>query len=81
MEKLKTATGKIYNSDYLATIPSPPQAYMTVIGTSIAEVATVFSDPAETVQLWHGENYLAQYTHLVALVPENGAIKVVLAKE
>lgn len=81
MDTLKTATGKIYSSDYLATIPSPPQAYMTIIGAPMTEVATVFSDPAETVQLWHGENYLAQYTRLVALVPENGAIKVVLAKE
>lgn len=81
MEKLKTATGKTFDSDYLATIPYPAQAYIRVLNTPLATVATVFSNPAETVQLLHGEYYLAHYTRLVAIVPEQEAIKVVLAKE
>ena len=81
MEKLKTATGKEFNSDYLATIPVPAQAYIRILNTPLATVAAVFSNPAETVQLWHGEHYLAHYTHLVAIVPEVDAVKVVLAKE
>ena len=81
MEKLKTATGKTFESDYLATIPFPAQAYIRVMNTPLATVATVFGDPEETVQLFHGDHYLAHYTHLVAIVPESGAVKVVLAKE
>ena len=81
MEKLKTATGKTFDSDYLATIPQPAQAYIRVLNTPLATVATVFCDPMETVQLLHGGCYLANYTRLVAIVPEQGAVKVVLAKE
>lgn len=81
MEKLKTATGKKFDSDYLTTIPYPAQAYIRVLNTTLATVAAVFSDPAETVQLLHGGHYLANYTRLVAIVPEQEAIKVVLAKE
>jgi hypothetical protein len=44
-------------------------------------LAEVFGNREETIQLWHGENYLAMYTKLVALVPEGDAVKVVLAKE
>lgn len=81
MDKLITATGKEFNSDYLSAIPNPAQAYIRILNTPLATVATVFGDPMETVQLWHGKHYLAQYTHLVAIVPEADAIKVVLAKE
>lgn len=81
MDKVKTATGKTYDSDYLAVIPTPAQAYIRILNASLADVAVVFSNPKETIQLWHGEHYLAYYTHLVAIVPEADAVKVVLAKE
>lgn len=81
MDKVKTATGKTFDSDYLSVIPAPAQAYIRILNVHLAEVATVFSNPAETVQLWIGKNYLANYTRLVAIVPEADAIKVVLAKE
>lgn len=81
MDKIITATGRQFNCDYLAAIPSPAQAYIRILNTPLATVATVFSDPFETAQLWRGEHYLANYTHLVAIVPEGDAVKVVLAKE
>lgn len=81
MEEIKTATGKVMQSDYIAVIPSPKQAYIRIVGASLAQVAEVFSNPAETVQLRHGETYLSGYTHLVAIIPEAGAIKVALEKE
>lgn len=81
MEQIKTATGKALQSDYIAVIPSPKQAYIRIIGSSLTQVAEIFSNPAETVQLWHGETYLAGYTRLVAIIPEAGAIKVALEKE
>ena len=81
MEKLKTATGKEFSSDYISVIPTPAQAYIRILDASLATVAAVFGNPKETVQLWHGELYLAHYTHLVAIIPEMDGVKVVLAKE
>lgn len=81
MEKIKTATGKELDCSYVTTMRDPDQAYIRICGRSLAEVAAVFSDPAETMQLWFGETYLAQYTRLIALIPEDGCIRVCLAKE
>ena len=81
MDKIRTATGKEFRSDYLSTIPFPAQTFFRVLDTPLATVAAVFSDPKETVQLWYEDYYLAQYTHLVAIAPEGDAIKVILAKE
>lgn len=81
MEKVKTATGKEFDTDYYATIPAPAQAFIRLLNTSLVMVASVFGDPRETVQLWCGEHYLAHYNTLVAIVPEGDAIKVCLAKE
>ena len=81
MEHLRTATGKEFDSDYLATIPMPELLYTRVIGKSFAEIAAVFSDPRETVQLWHGDNHLINYTKLISIAQEYDAIKICLAKE
>lgn len=81
MDTVKTSTGKTFSSDYLATIPMPSQAYIRILDASLVEVAEVFSNPKETMQLRHGNIYLENYTHLVAIVPEPDAVKVVLAKE
>ena len=81
LDTVKTATGKLFESDYIATIPNPPQAYIRICGTPLPLLAEVFGNREETIQLWHGENYLAMYTKLVALVPEGDVVKVVLAKE
>ena len=81
MEILKTATGKEFKTDYIATIPFPQQMYVRIIGESLETVASVFSNPEETIQMWYNEDYYAGYTKLLAIIPELGAIKVALAKE
>lgn len=81
MDKIKTATGKEFDCDYFSAIPYPAQTFFRVLNTPLATAATVFGDPRETVQLWYSEHYLAYYTHLVAIVPEMDAVKVILAKE
>jgi len=80
MEILKTATGKEFYSDYIAVIPHPEQAYIRVLDTDITTVASIFSNPDETVQLWHGDHHLTDYTKLVAIIPEASAIKICLAR-
>ena len=81
MEKLKTATGKEFDCDYFNPFPPVGQVNLRVLNTPLATVATVFANPNETVQLWHDGQYAAQYTKLVAIVPEGNAIRVVLGKE
>ncbi len=81
METIKTATGNAYPCDYLSVIPYPAQAYIRILNTPLATVATVFGDPAETAALEYGEYNLTGYTHLVAIIPEVDAVKVCLGKE
>ena len=81
METLKTATGKEFLCDYFNPFLPAAQVNIRIIGSQLVEVATIFSDPSETVQLWCGSEYLAHYTHLDAIIPESDAIRVVLRKE
>lgn len=81
MDKLKTATGRELECDYFNPFPSAGQVNLRVIGASLPSVAQIFSDSRETVQLWCGGVYASGYTRLVAIVPESGAIRVVLGKE
>lgn len=81
MEKLTTATGKTFDCDYFNPFPPANQVNLRVLGVSLVESATVFSNPAETVQLWWEKQYLAQHTKVVAIVPEGDAIRIVLGKE
>lgn len=78
MEKLKTRSGKEFLCDYF--VFNQDEAYIRVF-SPISTVAAVFADRNETAQLWYGETYLANYTNLVAIIPEGDAIKVCLAKE
>ena len=81
MDKIITATGKSFNCDYFNPFEPARQLNIRIVGATLVEVATVFSDPRETVQLWWGSNYEAMYTKVVAIVPEANAIRVVLGKE
>ena len=80
MDNVKTATGKIFQSDYIATIPHPAHAYFR-IDAPLTTVAEVFSNPEETKELWYEDIHLIGYTRLVAIVPEPGMVKVCLEKE
>ena len=81
MEKLKTATGKEFDCDYFNPFPLANQVNIRVLGVSLVEAVTVFSNPSETVQIWWEKQYLAQHTKVVAIVPEGDAIRIVLGKE
>lgn len=81
MEKIKTATGKQYDCDYFNPFPPAGQVNIRILNASLVEVATVFGNPKETVQMWYGSQYLAHHTKVIAIVPEGDAIRVVLGKE
>lgn len=80
MSTVKTATGKIFTTDGLSTIPAMGIAYIRITGSSLGEVAATFGNPEETIQLWVDDVYLANYINLDALVVEDGAIRVNLRK-
>ena len=81
MEKVTTATGKTFDCDYFNPFPPANQVNLRVLGVSLVEVASVFGNPAETVQLFYEGQYLAYHTKVIAIVPEGDAIRVVLGKE
>lgn len=81
MEKIKTATGKTFDCTYFNPFPPMGQVNISIINSSFATLASVFSNPAETVQLWYGNQYLAHHTKLIAIVNDGDAIRVVLGKE
>ncbi len=81
MEKLITATKKEFECDYFNHFPPAGQVNLRVLSVSLVEVATVFGNPAETVQMWYGDQYLAHHTKVIAIVPEVDAVRVVLGKE
>ena len=81
MEKVFTATGKQYDCDYFNPFPPAAQVNIRVMNTSLVEVASVFGNPAETAHLWWDQQYIANHTKLIAIVPEGDAVRVVLGKE
>lgn len=81
MSKLKTATGKEYECDYFNPAPTLGQINLRVLNESLATVVSVFSDARETIQMTCENQYAAQYTKLIAIVPEMDAVRVVLGKE
>lgn len=81
MDKVKTATGKEFDCTYFNPFPPLGQVNISIINSSFATLASAFSNPAETVQLWYGNQYLSYHTKLIAIVNDGDAIRVVLGKE
>ena len=81
MEALITATGRKIPCDYFNPNQPIPQVDIQITGLSVVDAAAVFSDRAETEQLWYGDQYLAHYTRLVAIIPSGKSVRIVLGKE
>ena len=81
MEKIKTATGKTFDCDYFVLFDPLKQLDIYVHNVPFMTVASVFSNPNETMQLWFGNQYASQYTKLVSIAPEGTMVFVQLRKE
>lgn len=81
MDQLKTATGKTFDCTYFNPFPPAGEANISIVNASFVTLATVFSNPAETVQLYYMDQYLAYHTKLIAIVNDGDAIRIVLGKE
>lgn len=80
MEKIKTATGREFDCEFLSVITEPPRAYIRIANESLVKVVSVFSDPAETAVMQYADQQITQYTKLVAITPEMDAVRVVLGR-
>lgn len=81
MDKVKTATGKEFDCDSFNYSPALNRAYIRVLHSSLVTVAKVFSNSAETAQLWYGDMYLSQYSELLSIKPEGDAIRIALRRK
>lgn len=80
MAKLTTATGKEFGCDYFNPFPATRQTNIRILNSNVTTIAKIFSNPEETKELTCDGQYASMYTVLKAIVPEDGAIRVVLEK-
>ena len=81
MTKIKLASGRELDCDYMGHSQQRRQATIRIQNTSMSEIATVFSNPAETAAMWFENDYAAGFTKLLAMIDDGDAIRVVLGKE
>ena len=81
MLKIKLATGREMECDYMDHSEIHRQANIRIVNTSVAEVATIFSNPVETAAMWFGKDDAAGFTKLLAIIDDGDAIRVVMGKE
>lgn len=79
--KIRMATGRELECDYMDHSQQRRQANIRILNTPITEVASVFSNPTETTQMWFESDYIAGFTKLLAMIDDGDAIRVVLGKE
>lgn len=79
--KIRMATGRELECDYMDHSQQRRQANIRILNTPITEVASVFSNPTETTQMWFEGDYAAGFTKLLAMIDDGDAIRVVLGKE
>jgi len=71
MFKIKTATGKEFESDYAVTIPGI--AFIRIIGKTLEEVRELLSDPSELPLVGYEE-----FNTVASVMDEHTGIKIVL---
>ena len=80
MDKLITATKKI-DCDYATVNSARTKVYIQVYNIALPQLAAIFSDPAETMQLRFGNLYVEGYTRLLSIMPGENTARVALGKE
>lgn len=81
LEKIKLASGRELDCDLMSHSQKRRQATIRISNASMAEIASVFSNPAETAAMWYETDYAAGFTKLLAIIDDGDATRVVLGKE
>ena len=74
MTFIKTATGKEYETDYLASIPTPQMVFFRLPKLTFAEASVVVTNPDEMARVEYSGFYY-EGLNLVALQNEAGVAK------
>lgn len=80
MTKLKTATGKEFDTGYFVERTESKALYVRISNERKETVETVFSDPSETQTLFYNGNVFEGYTILGYVIDEGDAIKLRLKR-
>ena len=80
MDKLTTATGREFQTDYLVTIARPAMMFVRILGSDAATVTEVFHNPEETARLTYAGVEYDGFTKFVSVTDEGDALKVGLEK-
>ena len=78
-DTFQTGTGRELQTDYFASMPMPPFAYIRVLRKTFLECAQIFSDPEEVKEITYNSQKLTGY-RMVSLTDEGDAIKVQLSR-
>lgn len=80
MNKIITASGDTYDTDYFVVMPNLPICYLRVLNLPIERVREVFSNPKETSCLICGDKKIFGYIKLKDIFQEGDGVKVMLKK-
>lgn len=72
-------SGKTFNCDYLATIPTG-YMFISIITDNVAEVMTSFVDHKETAKITYGDHVLENYVFVGVQQEAQNRYKVMLRK-
>ena len=81
MTKLKTATGKEFDTGYFAERTESKALYIRISNELKERVESVFSDATETQTLYYNGDVFEGYTTLGYVIDEGDAIKLRLKHE
>lgn len=81
MEKLITASGRVFECGYYSKISDPSRLYIRIANATIGDIATAFSSASETAKLTISGVTFDGFTKLLAIVPEDNLVRVTLTKE
>lgn len=80
MDKIITATGRMFDTDMVAANPYPAYVYIRILGQTKELIESIFSNPIETARLVYGGMVFEGYTRLGYVRQEGNAWKVRLEK-
>ena len=80
MNKIITASGNIYDTDFFIVMPNENVCYLRILNLPLETVEEIFSNPKETSCLICGNTRIFGFIKLKRIFQEGDGVKVKLAK-
>lgn len=81
MDKVTTATGREFSTDYLVASTHTKMMFLRIIGETSETVREVFQNPEETATITYAGQDYEGFTTFCHIIDEGDALKVVLKHE